>query len=95
MIMEIKRVITSYTRNSKLGVEHKYTRNKTVIVIECDNCKNLFERDLGKMDRKRLNNNYFYVCANCDSKKFAQKVGAKSRRFWNISVDTDIDITQY
>ena len=94
MIIEIKSVTTEYTRASKLKKSHVYTRTKTVAVIECDNCHSSFERDLGFMDKRRLDNGYYHVCSNCDSKKFAQSKGVERRRFWNMPVDSDIDISK-
>jgi hypothetical protein len=45
------------------------------------------------MDPKRLSNEYAHVCSGCDSKRFAQTKGVERRRFWNITVDSDLDIT--
>ena len=92
MICETKTVAIQYTRKSKLGIEHTYTRNKTIVVIRCDSCDAIFERDLGKMDYRRLSNAYTHVCSHCNQKQFAQRKGVERRRFWNISVDTDLDI---
>lgn len=63
----------TYTRVSKLGVKHTYDRTRRVVVFRCDNCKEIFYRDRQNMSPKRLSNNYFHCCANCDPKKFAQK----------------------
>ena len=94
MIKETRTVTTEYTRTSKLKKSHGYTRTKTVAVIECDSCRSLFERDVGTMDRRRLDNGYYHVCSNCNPKKFAQNKGVEHRRFWNMPVDSDIDITK-
>ena len=74
---------TVYTRTSKLGKEHQHTRIKKIIVFRCDNCGEIFKRDRANMSPKRLSNNYFHCCTNCDSKKFAQKKGADRRTIWN------------
>lgn len=95
MIIETKKIPVKHTRVSKLGVEHPYLRLKTVVVIRCDNCDDQFERDLSKMDHRRLNNSYFHVCPNCDSKRFAQKKGAERRSLWDSTVDKDIDISRF
>ena len=87
-------ITQSYTRHSKSGVNHEYQRSKTVAQFKCDNCDNEFQRDLGKMDRRRLSNEYYHVCSNCDSKQFAQRKGVERRRLWSMSVDTDIDISK-
>lgn len=44
------------------------------------------------MDPKRLNNNYFHVCSNCDAKVFAQKKGVEKKKVWNMSASSDIPI---
>lgn len=95
MFLETKKSITQHTRLSKLGTEHAYSRTKTVAVFQCDSCSAGFERDVGKMDYRRLNNRYFHVCPNCNPKQFAQKKSVERRTIWNISVDSDIDISRY
>lgn len=89
MYVQTKKVVTEHTRSSKLKKSHAYTRIKTVVVFQCDNCKSLFERDQGKMDKQRINNHYFHVCANCNPKQFAQKKAVDSRRVWSLSADSD------
>ena len=95
MIIETVKISVEHFRFSKLGVLHKYLRHKTVVVIQCDNCGSTFQRDLGKMDHRRLNNNYFHVCPNCNPKRFAQSKSAERRGLWNTSVDKDIDIGRF
>ncbi len=94
MFLETKRITKTYIRASKHGLEHSYQRSSTVAVFRCDCCNCLFERSVGHMDRRRLNNNYFHVCSNCDAKRFAQSKGVERRRIWNMSVDADIDISK-
>lgn len=94
MFIEIKKVFNRYTRPSKKGVEHSYSRVKSVVVFRCDSCDCLFERDLGKMERRRVSNRFFHVCADCDSKKFAQKKSVERRKFWDLPVNSDIDISK-
>ena len=94
MFIETRRVSSVYTRPSKLGKTHEYTRSRQVAVFRCDNCDRIFDRDLGHMDRRRLNDNYFHVCSHCDAKRFAQKKGVERRRIWSMSVDADIDISK-
>jgi uncharacterized protein with NRDE domain len=94
MIIETRSVTTEYTRASKLKKSHPYTRTKTIVVIECDSCRSLFERALGSMDKRRLDNGYYHVCPNCNQKKFAQNKSVEQRRFWNMPVDSDIDIAK-
>ena len=85
-------VQTQHFRKSKLGTEHEYFRNKTIVVFRCDNCSIIFERERGKMDPKRLSNNYFHVCDKCDAKRFAQKRGVNRKQIWNLKASSDIPI---
>jgi hypothetical protein len=81
-----------YERLSKLGKQHKYYRDVTMVVLRCDNCSTEFERPRGSMDPKRLSNNYFHVCKNCDAKKFAQKKGVERKQVWNMSASSNLPI---
>lgn len=94
MLIKIRKVTTSYTRNSKCGKSHVYTRTKTVVVMQCDNCSSIFEREQGKMNSKRISTEYYHVCNNCNTKQFAQQRGVERRKMWNLSADSDIDITK-
>jgi predicted RNA-binding Zn-ribbon protein involved in translation (DUF1610 family) len=94
MFLETKRIINTYTRASKQGLEHSYRRSSTIASFRCDNCGDLFERNVGHMDKRRLNNNYFHVCSKCDAKRFAQSKGVERRKIWNMSADTDLDISK-
>ncbi len=62
------------------------------MLLKCDNCDVEFERERGNMDYKRLNNNFFHVCSNCDSKRFAQKKGVERKQIWNMSASSGIPI---
>jgi queuine/archaeosine tRNA-ribosyltransferase len=86
---------TEYRRISKLGIEHGYIRNKTVVVMQCDSCDIEFRRDLRKMDRKRLSNNYFHVCENCDAKRFAQRKGVEQKKIWDMPASTNLPVGKY
>lgn len=94
MLVETRKIKTEYTRVSKNKKLHTYTRYKTVLVLCCDNCNTLFDREKGNMDCKRATKNFQHVCTNCNQKQFAQKVGVSSRKFWNTLADSDIDITK-
>lgn len=85
-------VETSHVRKSKLGTEHTYTRKKTLVHFRCDNCNSEFSRERGSMDPKRLSNNYFHVCPNCDSKKFAQRKGIERKKIWALNASSDLPI---
>jgi hypothetical protein len=86
---------TQYMRTSKRGKHHTYSRNKTVVVFRCDCCQGVFTRDKGNMDPKRLNNNYYHVCGNCDAKKFAQEKGVESRKVWDMPVSSLKTLDQF
>jgi hypothetical protein len=73
-----------YVRTSTCGTVHTYSRKKRVVVFRCDSCQEVFKRDKGNMDPKRLNNNFYHVCGNCDAKKFAQEKGVEARRVWDM-----------
>ena len=92
--MEIRKIKTEYTRVSKNKKSHVYTRHRTVVVLKCDACNTLFEREQGLMDKKRISNDYQHVCPDCNPKQFAQKAGVVNRNFWNTPADSDIDITK-
>lgn len=83
-----------YSRKSKLGHEHNYNRLKTVCVFRCDNCGEIFRRDRAKMSSKRLSNNYFHCCGDCNSKKFAQRKGAERRTIWDRPASSLDDISK-
>jgi len=94
MFIKIDVEKTTHTRTSKLGVEHNYERKKSVVVLRCDNCGEVFKRDKGKMDPNRLNNNFFHCCTNCNPKRFAQKKGAERKIIWDKTVSSLDDISK-
>lgn len=63
---------------------HTYMRKKSVLVFRCDCCQDVFKRDKGNMDPKRISDNYYHVCSDCDAKKFAQSKGVEARRVWDM-----------
>ena len=83
---------TRHVRKSKSGKDHSYKREKTIVILRCDNCDIEFERPRGSMDPKRLSNNYFHVCDRCDAKVFAQKKGVERKQMWNLSASSGIPI---
>jgi len=85
---------TRHVRRSKLGTEHEYYRSCTYIVFRCDCCDQEFYRARGSMDPKRLSNNYFHVCSNCDAKRFAQKKGIERKQVWNLHASSNIPISK-
>ena len=94
MFIEMKKVPVTYTRPSKLGLVHEYTKFRTVAVLRCDNCSTIFERPLAKTCARRLTNAYFHVCKVCDSKKFAQRKGVERRTIWNRPASSQDDISK-
>ena len=84
-----------HTRTSKLGQEHTYKRKKTIAIFRCDNCDALFERDLKNIDRKRLSNNYFHCCSNCDAKRFAQRKGVEQKKIWDMPASVDLPVSKF
>ena len=95
MFLKKKIVDNQYSRVSKLGVEHRYLRKKSVAIFRCDNCDELFERDLKKIDHRRLSNNYFHCCGNCDVKRFAQRKGVERKTIWNMPASVELPVGKY
>jgi hypothetical protein len=94
MFLETKKIVVQYARKSSRGVEHAYSRTKTMAVLKCDCCLFVFERELGKMNHRRVNDNFYHVCSKCNPKKFAQARGVENRRLWNLPVDSDLKINK-
>ena len=94
MFLKIETQENQYLRHSKCGLEHAFSRKKTLAVFRCDNCDKEFQRDLKHMDRKSLSNNYFHVCSECDAKKFAQRKGVERKRIWALNASSDLPISK-
>jgi len=77
-----------YVRTSNRGITHTYKRKKSVLVMQCDCCGEIFQRDKGSMDPNRLTNSVYHVCGNCDAKKFAQEKGVEARKVWDMPVSS-------
>ena len=95
MFLGTKKFITEHKRRSKLGKEHQYKRVKTIVELRCDNCDSVFTRDLKKISKARLSNNYFHVCGNCDAKRFAQRKGVEQKKIWDLPAGSDLTISKY
>ncbi len=95
MFLKTETQENQYTRHSKCGQEHTYTRKKTVAVFRCDNCDEMFTRDLKHIDRKRLSNNFFHCCSKCDSKRFAQRKGVEQKKIWDLPASTTLPVGKY
>lgn len=88
MIISTEYIITEYTRTSKFGKVHTYFRKKTIIILRCDNCSLIFNRDKGSMDPNRLTNQFYHVCSSCNAKQFAQMKGVETRQIWKMPVSS-------
>ena len=86
---------TQHIRTSKKGNYHSYFRKKCIVIFRCDCCQGIFKRDKGDVDPKRLDNNYYHVCGNCDAKKFAQSKGVEARRVWDMPVSSLKTLDQF
>jgi hypothetical protein len=95
MLIEIYQIQIGYSRQSKYGTVHTYSRNRKIAVLQCDCCMTRFERRVSNMDHRRLTVNHTHVCENCQPKKFAQNKAVESRNFWNTTVDLDIDLDSF
>ena len=94
MFLGIKYQLTEYSRSSKLGKTHTYSRKKTLATFRCDNCNTIFERPLKNISSKRLNNAYFHCCSECDYKRFAQRKGVEHKNIWDLPSSVDLDISK-
>lgn len=94
MLLEIRKIDLIYTRTSKLGKIHEYKKIKNILILQCDCCGGVFERDLAAMTPMRRTNSYFHVCNKCDSKRFAQSKGAERRFIWNKLASITDDISK-
>ena len=88
-------ITETHSRKSKLGKVHEYQRHRTMIKLRCDACNTEFQRARRSMDVKRLNNNVFHVCADCDAKRFAQKKGVERRKIWNLSASSNLPVGKF
>lgn len=95
MFIGTELVETQHERPSKTGRVHVYVRKKTLALFRCDNCDADFKRELKKIDRKRLNNNYFHCCSNCDSKRFGQRKGVEQKKIWDLLASTTLPVGKY
>lgn len=95
MFLKEEIVNIEYSRKSKNGLEHNYSRKKILAVLRCDNCNTLFKRDLKKISRKRLNNNYFHCCSNCDYRRFAQRKGVEKKKIWDMLASSELPVSKY
>jgi len=95
MFLKTKSQQSQYVRISKLGIEHTYIRKKTIAVFRCDNCDKNFERELKKVSSKRLSNNYFHCCTDCDAKRFAQRKGVERKKIWDMPASVELPVSKF
>lgn len=95
MFLRFLKQKNSYSRISKHGIEHVYYRFKTVAELRCDNCDEVFQRDLKKFHKKRTSNSFFHVCVNCDAKRFAQRKGVEKKRIWDLPASTELPVGKF
>lgn len=95
MFLTIKTIKNTYFRKSKLGKLHQYFRNSTMVCMRCDECSKYFERNLKQMDKKRMSNNYFHCCSDCEPKKFAQKKSIERKKIWDMPASLDLPVSKY
>ena len=95
MFIKTRNEIAEYVRKSKCGIEHKYTRRRTVAEFLCDNCGEGFSRPLKKIQSKRLSNNYFHCCSACNAKKFAQRKGVERKQIWDMPASLDWPVGKF
>ena len=95
MFLKSETIETHYVRKSKCGLDHKYSRKKTIATFRCDNCNGIFNRDLKHIDKKRLSNNYFHCCQDCDSKRFAQRKGVEQKKIWDMPASVELPVSKY
>jgi len=88
MLVETLKTMRLYTRESKLGVMHTFHRKNLIYVFKCDSCGSTFMRLKSKVDPDRASNNYKHVCSSCDSKKFAQQIGVKMRKVYQLDASS-------
>jgi hypothetical protein len=94
MFIGITYQIHKYSRCSKNGLQHTYSRKLSIVEFRCDNCNEIFTRSRGKMDPKRLSNNYFHVCSSCDAKRFAQRKRVDKSKIWDMKASSLEDISK-
>jgi hypothetical protein len=95
MFLKTETQENQYLRRSKCGVEHSFSRKKILAIFLCDNCDQEFQRDLKQIDRKRLSNNYFHCCTECDAKKFAQRKGVEQKKIWDMPASTTLPVGKF
>ena len=92
MFLETLKTIRLYERKSKLGQYHTFKRKNTIYVFKCDSCGVTFLRPRAKVDPQRASNDFKHVCSHCDTKKYAQSVGVKMRKIYQMDASNTVNI---
>lgn len=95
MFLSFLKEKNQYIRYSKTGKKHLYYRIKTLVLLRCDNCDEVFQRNLKTFHKKRTSNNFFHVCNNCDSKRFAQRKAIERKKIWDLPASTELPVGKF
>ena len=77
-----------FQRESKLGNVHNFKRRRSVYHFKCDSCSKEFLRNKSQVTPSRASNNFHHVCSDCDSHRYAQKVGVEMRKIYNLDASS-------
>ena len=77
-----------HQRTSKLGNIHNFKRRRSVYHFRCDSCHKEFLRAKSKVSPSRASNTVHHVCSKCDPYKFAQNIGVKMRKVWQMDASS-------
>ena len=88
MFIKEPHTIHLHQRESKLGKVHNFKRRRSAYHFRCDACDKEFVRDKSKVTPARASNSVLHVCSGCDPKKFAQKIGVKMRKVWQMDASS-------
>ena len=88
MFIETLKTMRLYERQSKLGLYHTFHRKNTIFAFKCDSCGVSFLIPSSQVDPELASNDYKHVCSYCDSKKFAQRVGVKMRKIYQLDASS-------
>ena len=88
MFIKETHTIHLYQRESKHGKLHNFRRKRSAYHFKCDSCAKEFVRDKSKVSPSRASNNFHHVCSTCDPYKFAQKIGVKMRKVWQMDASS-------
>lgn len=85
MFIKIQKVTRLFERKYKSGETASYNRSTNFVLLKCDNCGSLFERQVGNtIDRRRCNNNFSHYCSNCPTYVLAAKKGQITQKENNL-----------